>query len=692
MEKPKKQTTLWNNLPDTILPPFLSVILPCTESSVDLVRWNLLSYEVQTIDPKWFELILVEDGPPSSCIYDLAYTFFPFKVRYFNSPRIREAKLAHKNHARNSGIKWARGQVCFICDCDCLVHPEFVKRVFTLYKEADAKGHAFALYPMIASLRHNLEHCIDNKEDWKDFFKDFYKKVSCSCHSFGGYYKKERMDKPKLQTIKKHPEGFPILSKQLFSIIGNFDEDFLGWGGNKQEFQQRLVDSGVVNEYLLHGCAVFHQPHGKEAGNKNKVSNYDLMNTKRDKRKHNKQWTNRVNLLNDPPVSYENRILKEWTEHEIDLDHFCKNSVDLSFSRFVLKNELYDPDRPVLFVGPWVGEFGWEVCRWHGGVRKLFREKYCDYYVIVAGDAGHHPFYEYAHEYWTLPSFVYKLKLTRETTRLLPEKKAGKVQEALRKIFANELLRLHARVEFLEPKRFFPKDQIVTKLIPSQAAIDECDYLLKKNDIDEFVCIFPRKRSLNNQKNWSEENWLKLMNMIVNDFNYGIILMGREEDTALINENKKWFISTAQMQPERKLDVNIAFLNKAKISIGSESGGPFLSLLCGCPTLVMGGPDYQKRYEVEENYLKTDCCFLAKKNYCHPYLEVEKQVSKFLEKNKNLKPKKKIIPVKSSTTKVKDSIQIQAKNELKTHDVIIKDNAKISYEGHYNLMKEHFGL
>ena len=171
--------------------------------------------------------------------------------------------------------------------------------------------------------------------------------------------------------------------------------------------------------------------------------------------------------------------------------------------------------------------------------------------------------------------------------------------------------------------------------------------------------------------------------------------MGREEDTALISENEKWFISTAQMQPELRLDVNIAFLNRAKAAIGSESGGPFLSLLCGCPTLVMGGPDYQKRYEVEENYLKTDCCFLAKKNYFHPYSEVEKHVIKFLEKNKRLSPKKETTSAKFFEGKAKNKVKIQAKNKLeaqvKSYDFIIKDNARRSYEEHYDLMKELFG-
>ena len=651
--------------------PFLSVVLPCVEAAETRLLWTLRSYSMQSIDPKWFEIVLIEDGKPSTAIMALAAQPWPFSVRYFNSPRMKNPQLAHKNHARNIGWRWAKGDICFLCDCDCLVNSSFVERAMGLYCQAQGKGQPFALYPMIASLNRKVEEWAGNEEgSWRKALQNLPDSAACSCHSFGGHYQRKEMDNPKLHLLSEHPEGYPILSRRIFSIIGGFDEDFLGWGGNKQEFQQRIIDSGIIKQYLLHGCAVFHQPHGKEAGNQNKASNFTLMKERRNNRKSDPVWKSRVSLLSHEPLPCASPILRQWQKEAIDPAIFANHPMDTRIGRFIQREAMPDFSRKILFIGPWVGEFGWEVCRWQGGIRKLVEEKYKDYYIIVAGDAGHHPFYEYTNEYWAIPAFVHNQNLTRETLRLLPEDKAQKIQAALRGILAKELLKLDAPIEILSPKRFLPKEQFQIKLNASKAAIEEQEYLAQKHGFRQWVCVFPRKRALNAQKNWSEENWNKLMRYIVDAFGYGIVLMGREEDTAMMNKQESWFISTASLQEERRMDVNIAFLNKAIAAIGSESGGPFLSLLCGCPTLVMGGKDYKRRYEEEENFLQTQCCFLAKAAYQHSYEEVAKESKQFLqsliEKNKQPKaePESKILPPK---------------------------NERRSYEEQYRIMQEKFG-
>ena len=108
-------------------------------------------------------------------------------------------------------------------------------------------------------------------------------------------------------------------------------------------------------------------------------------------------------------------------------------------------------------------------------------------------------------------------------------------------------------VEFLSPRKFQPSEQTVHKLVASRAAIDERDFLLHKHGIEKWVCVFPRKRKLNPQKNWPEQNWQRLMDTVVTELKCGVVLMGREEDTALIGRKDKWFISTAAMPPERRM-------------------------------------------------------------------------------------------------------------------------------------------
>jgi len=132
---------------ERLRPPFLSVVLPCAEAWVDVARWTVVSFKFQTVGPEWIEVIFVEDGTPSAAIRELADEDWPFAVRYLNSPRVERPDLAHKNHARNVGWRWAKGEACFILDCDCLVHPTFVERTMQLYREATSLGEPFVLYP-----------------------------------------------------------------------------------------------------------------------------------------------------------------------------------------------------------------------------------------------------------------------------------------------------------------------------------------------------------------------------------------------------------------------------------------------------------------------------------------------------------------------------------------------------------------
>jgi len=328
----------------------------------------------------------------------------------------------------------------------------------------------------------------------------------------------------------------------------------------------------------------------------------------------------------------DNDLLSTWKKNATSLDDFVDNPKDAEIHKLELQpnRNASEHFQKILFVGPWVGEFGWQVCRWQGGVRKLVNEKYQDHYIIVAGDEGHQPFYEYANEYWCLPRFTHQQGLIRETFRLLPKHKANSTLKALKGIFADELLTYNLPVEVLLPKHYKPEDQAIIQFKPSENAINLRNKILSDHGVSKWVCIFPRKRALNPRKNWSEENWKRLISLVAETFQCGIVLMGRSEDSALFDISEKWFISTAQLSSDVQMDVDIAFLNDAIASIGSESGGPFLSLLCGCPTFVMGGTSYKDRYEKDENFLGAICKFSAKQDCQHHLEETSGEVVDFI--------------------------------------------------------------
>lgn len=310
----------------------------------------------------------------------------------------------------------------------------------------------------------------------------------------------------------------------------------------------------------------------------------------------------------------------------------------------------------LLFVGPWIGEFGWEICRWQGGVRRLVKEWYQDHYIIVSGDRGNHPLYEFADEYWTVPRVLTDSNLLRESYRRLPKHLAYPLLNTVRNHLSLELENFDQPTRVLEPRHFELAEQEFVCPRPSKEAAQFRDTALAKAGYNKWVCLFPRQRDLNPQKNWSKENWNCLIQELRSRFGACSVILGRREDTMELTSHDGSVISLLDCTAENQLDTAIAFLNGATAAIGSECGGPFLSMLCGIPTLVMGGRHYRERYEKTENPMNTQCKYLEAEGYVHPIEDVLPEVSEFLETVNRESPPDRRKSEQSSTTE-RDHIQ-----------------------------------
>ena len=332
-------------------PPFLSVILPTTKNYNHLLIWTLRSYSLQTVDFSKFEIIVVEDGERSAKVESLCSEEWPFACRYFSIDRVLGKEHAHKNHARNLGVRMSRGDVVFICDCDFVVHPEFVDRVIELYSEAYSRDSLFCLYPQIACLNDML-HTNCTEDNWKHTLGRVQSFGSVP-HHFDSFYDPINIHTPKL-VENENKEGLHVMSRLLLESLGAFDEEFIGWGGNKQEFQHRIVDSGKIKQYLLHGCTVYHQPH-ERLGDNQKLSgdyNFKLMLKKRSDRTTSKTWQDRVKLLEKTMFSsgvYETKAVKEiavWFERcqkqHLDKIVQCIIAAGVSKVRWISENSHID--------------------------------------------------------------------------------------------------------------------------------------------------------------------------------------------------------------------------------------------------------------------------------------------------------------------------------------------------------------
>ena len=177
----------------------------------------------------------------------------------------------------------------------------------------------------------------------------------------------------------------------------------------------------------------------------------------------------------------------------------------------------------VLAFGPWAGEFGGELEVYQGQLRYLHRRVYPDSIFIVSGYAGRAPLYEHANVYLPIPECFEKQ--VRDGTyfarwNTLVETSTEKVLGPTDSIIGemNQWFReeaaQHNADECINPNTSWPiefgdgtKQEFVLLRTP-----------LKPADVPaRSIAVFPRKRLNNEYRNWSEENWVKMVQAITQD-------------------------------------------------------------------------------------------------------------------------------------------------------------------------------
>lgn len=208
--------------------PFLSICVPAVPERFDNLSKLLASLEKQTcLD---FEVVVCLDGTPIDPDRDKdllkQFNTAAFETWFTCVERTPGNKhLAHRNHARNTAASVSDGQWLFFCDVDMVLDPQWVEHA----KAAPKQGVWAFSSPIV-------------------YLDEFGRP---SRHPFGTmntYYRKS--DTPTfVQPHTQNAEGMPCLSRELFYALGQFNERFVGWGGNKVEFIARLNASAA--EYMV---------------------------------------------------------------------------------------------------------------------------------------------------------------------------------------------------------------------------------------------------------------------------------------------------------------------------------------------------------------------------------------------------------------------------------------------------------
>ena len=244
-----------------------------------------------------------------------------------------------------------------------------------------------------------------------------------------------------------------------------------------------------------------------------------------------------------------------------------------------------------LIVGPWVGEFGWELYAWQGYIRALSRNfehttvisrpgsealysDFCDIFVPWVPTGG-----------LTDSFFMHDVDVKKEWMHAV---KSAKIP-------------LSKGTTVFTPRRLgFPPHTHYEQFLMIGNYMIAPEYITygKKAERTYDYIFHARSRPLRPQDNWSIENWNELRNLLGDK---RIACIGTTAESTLIE-------GTDDLR-DLPLGELFDLLHNAECAFGPSSGPMHLASLCGLPHVVWSIPDNKIRYETNWNPLQTPVLF-----------------------------------------------------------------------------------
>ena len=244
-----------------------------------------------------------------------------------------------------------------------------------------------------------------------------------------------------------------------------------------------------------------------------------------------------------------------------------------------------------LIVGPWSGEFGWELFAWQAYIRTLAKEY--DHTTIISRPASEPLYADFC-------------------DRFVEFTPSGGLADAffmhgfdpktvLRGIIQDNGITLGTGATLFLPRRLgFPPHTHYEQLLIIGEHVIKPEYVRYGSPDDrlyDFV-FHIRSRRLREEDNWSIENWQSLRDMFPDK---KIACMGTKEESG-------WIEGTADLR-NAPLGELFNVLHNAECAFGPSSGPMHLASLCGLPHVVWSIPANKIRYEENWNPLTTPVLF-----------------------------------------------------------------------------------
>lgn len=224
-------------------PPHVTIIIPVYNRKKNLQNTlNALTY--QTYDA--FEIIICDDGSTDNT-KDLIPLFKEkLNIRYL----YQEHQSFRAGHARNMGLKNARGKLIIFLDSDVVVPRNFIE---LHVKEHETEGNYVVNSYVWRMTEYHEQDSELPAEEYIKLHKDWLKPDSRDRYELF-----ERGEAEEAYFLDSNALSVKMADLQK---TGGFDEDFIGWGHEDTELGYRLGGIGYTVKFIKAGVQSYHQYH-----------------------------------------------------------------------------------------------------------------------------------------------------------------------------------------------------------------------------------------------------------------------------------------------------------------------------------------------------------------------------------------------------------------------------------------------
>lgn len=236
----------------------------------------------------------------------------------------------------------------------------------------------------------------------------------------------------------------------------------------------------------------------------------------------------------------------------------------------------------ILFFGPWVGEWGWEVFECQGKIRSM--SKNYDKVICSSLERNKLLYQDFCQEF--IPFDHDRLHSNMCNSNLRDSDNILNSKEY--QLLIQKYLKVYPEMEIIKPGDYIAWENQEFKRYGSF-----------KEELKYDIVLHMRKRDTRDSRNWPEENWKKLLKML------------RGFKIACIGTNIDYFFDGIDDFRGCSLEEESDLLYSSNMVVGCISGGIHFASLCNCKQISWGKPNPL----YEDRILRSWNPFLLKNSY-----------------------------------------------------------------------------